>query len=80
MKSMFRHKASGVCPLLWHHSFLQLRVASAAVTLPPGSHDDDSNDDTDDDDNNYDDNNADNKDDDVGTLPLDLLQPEPGRG
>ena len=36
MKSMFRHKASGVCPLLWHHSFLKLRVASAAVTLPPG--------------------------------------------
>ena len=36
MKSMFRHKASGVCPLLWHDSFLQLRVAFAAVTLPPG--------------------------------------------
>ena len=58
-----------MCPLLWHHSFLKLRVASAAVTLPPGGHDDDNNDD-------------DNKDDDgdVGTLPLDLLQPEPGRG
>ena len=45
---MFRHEASGVCPLLWHHSFLQLRAASAAVTLPPGGHDDDNNEDSDD--------------------------------
>ena len=65
MESLFRHEASCVCPLLWHHSFLQLRAASAAVTLPPGDHDD-SNDDDDNDDND--------------DLTPDLLQPEPGRG
>ena len=53
-----------MCPLLWHHSFLQLRAASAAVALPPGGHDDDNNDDDDDDED----------------VTPDLLQPEPGRG